>query len=193
MTRKTQATQKTSERSYQFHSPTLGEVSLDELLQRIRHFMEERPSSKYHIVIGSDSEGRNHAGVSFVTALVVHRVGGGGIYFWTKEVSEVHSLRERILREATLSLEFIAFLLPGFVKYLGRSNSENSSAGSLTAESGDKKVFDYDLEIHVDIGREGETRAMIREVVGMIRGSGFDVKTKPDSYCASSVADKYAR
>ena len=49
----------------------------------------------------------------------------------------------------------------------------------------------YNIQIHVDIGHNGETRDMITEVVGMIRGSGYDVKIKPDSYGASKVADRY--
>lgn len=49
----------------------------------------------------------------------------------------------------------------------------------------------YDLEIHIDVGNVGKTREMIREVVGMVVGSGFTAKTKPDSWAASSVADKY--
>lgn len=49
----------------------------------------------------------------------------------------------------------------------------------------------YDIQIHVDIGHNGETRTMINEVTGMIRGSGYDIKIKPDSFGASKVADKY--
>jgi hypothetical protein len=32
---------------------------------------------------------------------------------------------------------------------------------------------------------------MIREVVGMVNGNGFTAKTKPDSWAASTVADKH--
>jgi len=49
----------------------------------------------------------------------------------------------------------------------------------------------YDLEIHVDVGEHGATREMIKEVVGMVTGFGFVAKTKPYSYAASYVADKY--
>ena len=49
----------------------------------------------------------------------------------------------------------------------------------------------YNIQIHVDIGHNGETRDMINEVVGMVRGSGYEVKIKPDSYGASKVADRY--
>ena len=50
----------------------------------------------------------------------------------------------------------------------------------------------YDLEIHIDVGALGPTRDMIKEVVGMVSGNGFTAKTKPDSWGASSVADKHA-
>jgi predicted RNase H-related nuclease YkuK (DUF458 family) len=50
-----------------------------------------------------------------------------------------------------------------------------------------------DLEIHLDVGQEGATKSLIREVVGMVTGSGFDAKIKPESYGASAVADKYTK
>jgi predicted RNase H-related nuclease YkuK (DUF458 family) len=41
------------------------------------------------------------------------------------------------------------------------------------------------------VGPVGKTRDMIKEVVGMVNGNGFVAKTKPDSWGASSVADKH--
>ena len=32
---------------------------------------------------------------------------------------------------------------------------------------------------------------MIQEITGMIRANNFEVKTKPESYAASSVADRH--
>ena len=49
----------------------------------------------------------------------------------------------------------------------------------------------YDLEIHIDVGPLGPTREMIKEVVGMVTGNGYVAKTKPESWGASSVADKH--
>jgi len=49
----------------------------------------------------------------------------------------------------------------------------------------------YDFEIHVDVGENGETRSMIQELVGAIRANNFEVKTKPESYAASKVADRH--
>ena len=50
----------------------------------------------------------------------------------------------------------------------------------------------YDFEIHIDVGPLGPTRDMIKEVVGMVNGSGYEARTKPESWGASSVADKHA-
>ena len=52
-------------------------------------------------------------------------------------------------------------------------------------------ITKYDVQIHVDIGKFGDTREMINEIIGMVRGSGYTVKMKPDSYAASKVADRY--
>ncbi|EKD86242.1 MAG: hypothetical protein ACD_37C00395G0001 [uncultured bacterium] len=49
----------------------------------------------------------------------------------------------------------------------------------------------YNLEIHIDVGEHGDTREMIKEVVGMVTGNGFVAKTKPNAYGASYVADKH--
>ncbi|RYD04208.1 hypothetical protein N752_15295 [Desulforamulus aquiferis] len=52
---------------------------------------------------------------------------------------------------------------------------------------------ELNVEIHIDVGRQGETKDLIREVVGMVTGSGFQAKIKPDSFAASSVADRYTK
>ena len=51
--------------------------------------------------------------------------------------------------------------------------------------------LNYDFQIHIDVGQNGPTREMIKEVIGMVRGNGFRAKIKPDSYAASHVADRY--
>ena len=50
---------------------------------------------------------------------------------------------------------------------------------------------EFDFEIHADIGENGPTKAVIQEIVGMIRAHNFEVKTKPDSYAATNVADRH--
>jgi predicted RNase H-related nuclease YkuK (DUF458 family) len=154
-----------------FQSPTWGALELPQVREKILMFLAEVPESKYQLVIGTDSQPHNGSGVDFVTAIVVHRIGNGGIYFWTRTVNKkIYALRQRMYEEATMSLVMAETVLV------------------LLHKDG---VTKYDVEIHVDIGKFGDTRDMINEIVGMIRGSGYTVKTKPESYAASKVADRY--
>jgi predicted RNase H-related nuclease YkuK (DUF458 family) len=49
--------------------------------------------------------------------------------------------------------------------------------------------------IHVDAGNsvKGKTRALIPELVGWIRACGYDVRTKPESFVASTIADRISK
>ncbi len=154
-----------------FNSPTFGVMSLEDVRKHVLTFMERLPEKKYRLVIGTDSQPKNGEGCDFITAIVIHRIGEGGIYFWKRLVEKKsYVLRTRIYQEASLSLE---------------------CAENVLAVFKNDGITRYDVEIHVDIGKYGETREMISELVGMIRGSGFIVKTKPDSYGASKVADRH--
>ncbi len=154
-----------------FNSPSCGLLDLEGVRKRILEFMGAEPEQKYQLVIGSDSQGKNGSETDFVSAIVVHRLGRGAIYFWRRIIDKKsYVLRQRIYQEATLSLlladEFLA----------------------ATKQDG---ISRYDVEIHVDVGKYGKTREMINEVVGMVMCSGFKVQIKPESYCASKVADRY--
>lgn len=154
-----------------YHSPTYGKVDLERLKNIISSFMAQDKKARYEIVVGTDSQKIKKDTHDFVSALIVHRVGFGGIYFWKRQIVDKKiGLKERIYLEATMSLETSENFI-NFFKVNGISR--------------------YNIQIHVDIGHNGETRDMITEVVGMVRGSGYDVKIKPDSYGASKVADRY--
>lgn len=154
-----------------FQSQTHGLCDLPKLRQHVLSYLSAEPERTYRLVIGTDSQARNGSATDFVVAIIVHRVGAGGIYFWKRIVEEKqYVLRQRIYQEA-------AYSLTAAEEFLG-----------LLKKDG---ITRYDVEIHVDIGKFGETREMITEIVGMVRGSGYRVKTKPDSYAASKVADRY--
>ena len=154
-----------------FISPTRGRMTWEEMLSDIIDYMLTAIEYQYKIIVGTDSQMREET--CLVTAVIVHRVGKGARYYYRKKKQRrMQSLRQRIFYEAALSLEAASRL------------------ASLLAEKG---YADLDLEIHLDVGSKGETKEMIRELVGMIVGSGFDARIKPDSFGASKVADKYTK
>lgn len=158
---------------------THGVLEIEEVIKIIKAFLEEEPNAAYSLVIGTDSRekngyGENRIHINLVTAILVHRRGFGGKYFWkNKEMPDIHSLREKIYAETMSSLTFAT----DFVPLLKKSLNGNSPH--------------YNLEIHIDVGEHGDTRDMIKEVVGMVTGNGFVAKTKPEAYGASYVADKH--
>ncbi len=154
-----------------FISPSKGKLSFVEMMDDVICFIRGLPSSSYKIIIGTDSMVRNET--CFVTAVVVHRQGKGARYYYHKKIQrKIKSLRQKIFYETALSLE----LGSQIVEYFSQSG-----------------YAELPVEVHIDVGTQGETRDLIKEVVGMVVGSGFQAKIKPDAYGASSVADKHTK
>ena len=159
-----------------FISPTKGEIATDGMITEIANFVDEEPASFYRLVIGTDSQERRANGeseVDYVTAIIIHRKGKGARYFWRKERKNGKTpvLRDKIYTETLISLDVAKEIVPGLRRLVTPAK--------------------YDLEIHIDVGPLGPTRDMIKEVVGMVSGNGFTAKTKPESWGASTVADKH--
>ncbi len=154
-----------------FTSPTKGKLSFAEMMDDIREYICGLPSSSYKIIVGTDSMVREET--SFITAVIVHRLGKGARYYYRKKShNKIKSLRQKIFYETALSLEL------------------GGQIAKLFSENG---FSEMPVEIHIDVGRKGETRDLIKEVVGMVTGSGFQAKIKPDAYGASCVADKHTK
>ncbi|HZG77327.1 MAG TPA: ribonuclease H-like YkuK family protein, partial [Paenibacillus sp.] len=131
----------------QFHSPTNGATSVDQMIRQIASFLEEDPGAQHKIVIGTDSHTTNQS-TTFVSAVVVHRVGKGARFYFRKQRQKpMFDLRHRIYKETELSLALVDML-----------NAEGMSA----------LLTDWPLEIHIDIGQQGETKALITEIKGWV-------------------------
>jgi hypothetical protein len=157
---------------YKFKDPYGKDMNSKEVIEEIASYMKQGPNYGYKVIIGTDSEAINNNDADFVTAIVVHRVGNGGRYFWRRIRGEkFFTMRDRIIHEVVISLE----IAQGVLK-----NLQEALQGAR-----------WDFEIHADVGDNGPTNVLIQEVTGMIRANDFEPKTKPESFAASSVADRY--
>lgn len=155
-----------------FISPSKGKMEFEEVVMDILAYIAEDRSRTYRLTVGSDSHYRERE-ICFVSAIIIHRLGKGARYFYKKTINKTpQSLQQRIFYEASLSLN-LADRIENRLKQNGQ---------------GDMKV-----EIHLDIGTNGETKELVKVVTGMIIGSGFDAKIKPDASAASTVADRYTK
>lgn len=154
-----------------FYSPTRGRLGFDEMFADIMSYIDEQPDCAYRLIIGTDSQARDET--CFVTAVIVHREGKGARFYYHREYERFkQGFKQRIFFETAKSL--------GVASRMAERLSENG-------------VEDLDVEIHLDVGEQGRTKELIREVVGMVTGSGFDARIKPDSFGASKVADKFTK
>lgn len=169
-----------------FHSPSSGRLSFHEVVENIVAYIKEAPDSKYQVVVGTDSPAVELA--DFVTALVVRRIGQGGRYFWQRSAAKRFYQpldRERIYFEVTRSLNIAQRLSEELKKYFSVEPAHDGKGIAFSYH------FSIAFEVHIDVGENGATKDMIKEVVGMVRGWGFDAKMKPESYAASAVADRH--
>ncbi len=160
-----------------FQNIAYTDLSVDDVIGSIKKFLEEDTLKTYKLTIGTDSEVKtieNNKNLDLVSAIVIYRNGFGGKFFWMKrKLPAPKTLRDKIYQEVLASIDVAKVLVPELKEKLNGHSSL------------------YDLEIHIDVGEYGETRNMIKEVVGIVTGHGFTAKTKPHSYAASNIADRY--
>lgn len=164
-----------------FISPTHGKVEFDDIAEFLREFYECHDGDEYEfaIMVGSDSQ-NFQTYTKEVTVIAMICCGHGGIFFY--EVSKVDLLRDvrsKLYAETQSSLETatrLIDLLEGDERY-------------------DEMYRSCPISIHVDAGNsdKGKTAVLIPEIVGWVRSLGYDCHVKPDSFVASSIADKISK
>lgn len=165
--------------SEEFYNVNQGNLSRESMVDQIIDYISEKPEYFYDIIVGCDSSSGGNP--VFPIVVVVLRVGAGGRFFVKKVRFDFPPERfahphQRIIQEVMLSCQTALELRELF----------NQKIGQL--DEGVKYQFRY---IHADVGEGGKTRSMIKEVVGLINGNGFEARIKPDSYAASAVADRF--
>jgi len=163
-----------------FYNPSRGNLTLDGVIEELFSYMAEDSDKFYDIIVGCDSSSEEEP--NFPVAVVILRKGEGGRFF-LKKIKYPSSANKRfvnwkarILNEVMLSCEFALSLKEKIEKKAAQVNNPSN--------------YQF-LYIHADVGENGQTKDMIKEVVGLIRGNGFEPKIKPESYVASIVADRY--
>lgn len=135
-----------------------------DLKAEIRALMLEDPNREF--VIGTDSQ-NSKSRTEYITVVIVLQPGKGGRCFFARErVPRIRSLRERLLKEAWMSVELGMEL-----------NDVIPDASRLT--------------IHIDANPDTKFKSsdVVQEMVGLVLGQGFGAVTKPDAWAASHAAD----
>jgi predicted RNase H-related nuclease YkuK (DUF458 family) len=118
--------------------------------------------------IGTDSQ-ETSRNTDYVSVIVALTPGHGGRVFYRRHATKrTRSLAQRLFKEAALSLEVAQVM-----------------AEQITPE----------ITVHVDANEDLRHRSSnyVQALAGMVVGYGFRVRLKPDSWCATHVADRLVK
>ncbi len=170
-----------------FKSPTYGKLHIEQIPDKILTFYLDH--TKYdapvHIIVGTDSQNFDDTKIVSVVAVICE--GHGGMFFY--EITRralIRDVRTKLHTETNDSLkvaETLVEIMENDKKY-------------------EEMYLNCPIAIHVDAGnsrngagnsRNGKTRELIPELVGWIRACGYDCSVKPDSFVASTIADRISK
>ena len=163
----------------QFYNPTKGSLSLPKVMEELICYMKEKPERNYEMIVGCDSSANEDP--TFPVVVVMLRRGEGGRFFLKRihyPERKFYNRHERILEEVMLSCKLALWLRENFTARMKEEGANNLN-------------YQF-LYIHADVGENGLTKDMVKEVAGLIRGNGFEPVVKPESFAASKVADRFS-
>jgi predicted RNase H-related nuclease YkuK (DUF458 family) len=145
-----------------------GERLLNSLTYEVEAAILRERENRLKVCIGSDSQVRGEV-TDFATAIVFIREGKGGFIFMNHYKSNIkYSLKERMIKEVSDSIEVAYELCPLLDK------------------------FNVELEVHADINTDPhfKSNVALKEAMGYILGMGYTFKAKPDAFASSYCANK---
>ena len=161
-----------------FKSPTYGEVSIGKMIDIMRAFYERNKhfDMPFNVIIGTDSQ--NFSKTKIVTVCAMQCEGHGGIYFYRVEnVDRIQNVIAKLNYETHMSLDWA-----------------NKILMEMTETTEDLFV-NVNFAIHIDAGYsdKGKTKSLIPSLVEWIHSCGYECYVKPDSFAASSIANKISK
>ena len=163
-----------------WNSQTYGKLELKDIPEKLLAFYERNKvyGEAMEITIGTDSQ--NHSsGTKIVTVISMICKGHGGIFFYTAEYRElIKIVKQKLETETYISLETAKTLL---------DELDNDDYHVL--------IDNCPLSIHIDAGNapHGKTRDLIQALTGWVHAMGYECEVKPDSYSASTIADRLSK
>lgn len=159
-------------------SPTHGDVSIQQVAELILDYIELHKHEKNHIVIGTDSQ--NFSDTKVVVVIAIYTEGKGGKFFYDiTRIKRISNVSQKLHMETGMSLECAEKLID-----------------ALETKGLEREIYYTDyctIGIHVDAGNNGPSGTVIPEITGWIKSMGYDVTVKPDSFVASTIADRISK
>ena len=162
-----------------WHSKTYGKLEIQEIPEKLFMFYEQNKhfGEIFEITIGTDSQNHQET-TKIVSVISIICKGHGGIFFYNIHyIDLIHNVKQKLETETNLSLEVAQELI---------DSMENGYA---------TLIKECPISIHIDAGNapHGKTRDLIQGLTGWVHAMGYECEVKPNSWTASSIADRISK
>jgi uncharacterized protein len=168
-----------------FQNLTKRNMDFEEVFQHILAFIKVQPCGSHRLIIGTDSQVHS-LNTRFITGVVIQREGKGvwACYRSVNIPRRIESLQEKISMETTFTQE---------VAYMFTPEKQNQIIDLLLPYV--KNGASFKMVGHLDLGRStrNKTRVYVNEMIQRIESIGLEAEIKPESFVASSYANKYTK
>lgn len=171
--------------NYSYENSQESNMTFVQVFARIVQFMKRNPNGNFRLMLGTDSQVHCRY-TRFITGIVIKQEGKGA---WAcirrnNVDRQMTNLHERISFETSLTEETASFFTEERKNELIEIVLPHIYRGSS-----------FTIEGHIDIGsgERNKTRVYVREMVARIESMGIDPIIKPDSFVASSYANRYTK
>lgn len=176
---------KDTEMANTFQNLSQKNMPFDQVFQNILHFMKKDPIGNFRLMFGTDSQVFTHY-TKFITGIVIQQERKG-VWACIRKViipRKMTNLHERISFETTLTEEVVSLFTNDHKEQLINVVLPNIYKGAS-----------FSIEGHIDIGsgKRNKTRVFVEEMVSRLESIGLEPKIKPDSFVASSYANRFTK
>jgi uncharacterized protein len=160
-------------------------MTFDLVFDKIIKFIKLYRNGNFRLMIGTDSQVHDRY-TKFITGIVILNEGKGAWACIRKVIvpRKMHHLHERISKETSLTEEVVS---------LFTEERKNTIIDIVLPHI--YKGATFTMEGHLDIGagNRNKTRIFVEEMVSRIESMGLEPKIKPESFVASSYANRFTK
>lgn len=168
-----------------FQNLSQKDMSFEQVFQNIFQFMMKDPTGNFKLMFGTDSQVYSRETI-FITGIVIQQERKGVWACFRKIIipRRMTNLHERISYETTLTEEVVSMF----------SEEKKEELISIVLPNVYKGA-NFVIEGHIDIGsgKRNKTRIFVNEMMARMNTLGLKAKIKPDSFVASSYANRFTK
>ncbi|QCR33834.1 ribonuclease H-like YkuK family protein [Lysinibacillus sp. SGAir0095] len=168
-----------------FQNLSQKNMTFEMVFRNIEQFMEKDPTGNFRLMFGTDSQAFSRE-TRFITGIVIQQERKGVWACFRKVIipRKMTNLYERISYETTLTEEVVA---------LFTDQKKNALIDIVLPHI--YKGASFSIEGHIDIGSgtRNKTSIFVKEMISRMNTLGIKAKIKPDSFVASSYANRFTK